>query len=400
VFVGHARCNRRGVMYGDTLTPPAEDPRCAVLLVEDDPAQRALYDRLLRRWGYNTVAVPSSEQAQRALDVEGCEVVVSDVCLGEASGFDLARSVRCSHPEVPVVLMSAQGSAHMRAEAIRWGAAAFVSKSEVDPVLQHAVFDALLWSMHVTASRRAAMRDREVEMRHPSLNDDLTEALLRLRPLWQSVADAQAPWKRIYEAVASSDWTELSDPTALARAAFERGARRELGRRLRDAVGAELARRRDIDTVFLKVSHEDLHDDALLAPSSPIARFAHRIVLDVGDSSHLAHQGHLASRLDALRARGVRVGLYDAAPLRAKTSALPHDVVAIDYGILRLGRAPDRVEHLLRSICDTHHARNIDVLVNGIESWDERLIALRAGADLLQGNVLGRARTLPPPSDA
>lgn len=387
-------------MHGDTLTPPAEDPRCAVLLVEDDPVQRTLYDHLLRRWGYNTVAVPNSEQAQRALDLEGCEVVVSDVCLGESSGFDLARAVRRLHPEVPVVLMSAQGSAHMRAEAIRWGAAAFVSKSEVDPVLQHAVFDALLWSMHVTAARRAETRNREVETQHAPLNDDLTEALLRLRPLWQTVADAQAPWKRLFEAVASSDWTELSDPTALARAAFERGARRELGRRLRDAVGSELSRRRDIDTVFLKVSHEDLTDDALLAPTSPLARFAHRVVLDVGDGALLAQRGLLTARLEALRAQGFRVGLYDATPLHATSSALPHDVVAIDYGILRLCRAPERVEQLLRSICDAHHARDVDVLVNGIEGWDERLIALRAGADLLQGNVLGRAHTLPPPSDA
>ena len=44
-----------------------ENVRRSVLIVEDDPAQRAMLVELISLWGYRTVAVGSAEEAEALL---------------------------------------------------------------------------------------------------------------------------------------------------------------------------------------------------------------------------------------------------------------------------------------------------------------------------------------------
>ncbi|MGZ3447371.1 MAG: response regulator, partial [Myxococcaceae bacterium] len=45
-----------------------EPVRRSVLVVEDDPAQRAMLVELISLWGYRTVAVGSAEEAEALLE--------------------------------------------------------------------------------------------------------------------------------------------------------------------------------------------------------------------------------------------------------------------------------------------------------------------------------------------
>lgn len=386
-------------MAGYAPSEATDDPRCAVLLVEDDPFQRALYEHLLRRWGYHTVAVSDHDGARRALVERACDVVVSDVFLGDVTGFDLARSFRDAHPEVPVVLISAHESTHMRTEALRRGATAFVAKSEADPKLQHAVFDALLWSMHESATRRHAPARDAVFERHGALGEDLFEAFRRLRATWRPVFATRAPRRLVFECSARSDWSELSDASALLRAASERDALTELGRRLRAAVGSELTRRPDLDTALVKLSPRELCDDALFSSANPLLPHAHRVALDFGDAVMCAMIPGARARLARLRAMGFRVSLYDASPTRSDPRShlsLPHDLVAIDYGVVRICGRPSEREACLRAIATQHWRRGVEVLVDGVETAEERRVALGAEVDYAQGGAIGASRSLPP----
>ena len=59
-----------------------ENVRRSVLIVEDDPAQRAMLVELISLWGYRTVAVGSAEEAEALLDQAGAlDIAVVDVFL-------------------------------------------------------------------------------------------------------------------------------------------------------------------------------------------------------------------------------------------------------------------------------------------------------------------------------
>ncbi len=386
-------------MNGTYSSELSDDPRCSVLLVEDDPYQRVLYDRLLRRWGYHTISVGTHDGARRALADQTCEVVVSDVFLGETTGFDLTRSFRDVQPDLPVVLMSSQESSHTRTEALRSGATAFVAKSEVDPKLQHAVFDALLWSMHESVNRRASQRPDPTQDRHMPIEDDLYEALLRLSVGWRPVTATHVPGWIMYECSPRSDWSDLADAASLLRAASERGALPELGRRFRSAIGAELTRRRDIDAVIVKVSPEELFDDALLSLSNPLLPHASRVVLDAGDAAMYARFPGARERLEALRVMDFRVALFDSTTQqhsRAAYQTLPHDIIALDYGIVRLCGRSSYQERCLRNLVESHRDRGVEVLIDGVETAEERAIVMQADVQYLQGDAVGDSRTLAP----
>ena len=96
----------------DTRAPepdgaPAAD-RLHVLLVEDDPAVRALGRRMLEALGYR---VTDAAQAYSALDVlagpDPVDLLITDVRMPGMQGPELARRARAMHPRLPVLFATA-----------------------------------------------------------------------------------------------------------------------------------------------------------------------------------------------------------------------------------------------------------------------------------------------------
>lgn len=89
---------------------PTFDQPHLVLLVEDEGEVRKVVRRQLQSLG---LAVLEAEDAEAALSlieaVSGIALVLSDVSMpGAMDGIGLARAVRATHPDLPVVLMSGQ----------------------------------------------------------------------------------------------------------------------------------------------------------------------------------------------------------------------------------------------------------------------------------------------------
>lgn len=100
--------------------------RGVVLLVEDDDALRLLCRTILELEGYRIVEAMSLVEIERTLDSEDVRVLLLDVHLGEENGIDIARSLRESRPELPIVLFS--GSAQLYGSVAEELAVAIVSK--------------------------------------------------------------------------------------------------------------------------------------------------------------------------------------------------------------------------------------------------------------------------------
>jgi CheY-like chemotaxis protein len=72
-----------------------------------------------------------------------CELVVTDLEMPMMNGLELVDQMRNIYPHIPAVLVTARGSEHLAAEALRKGAAGYVPKSNVDDLLLPTVDDIL-----------------------------------------------------------------------------------------------------------------------------------------------------------------------------------------------------------------------------------------------------------------
>lgn len=79
-----------------------------VLVVEDEPLLRLLVEEILQEAGFSTHVVGDAEAALAWME-KGVRplALVTDIRLGAGrSGWDLARTLRERHPDIPVIYMS------------------------------------------------------------------------------------------------------------------------------------------------------------------------------------------------------------------------------------------------------------------------------------------------------
>ena len=104
----------------------APEPR--VWLVDDDASMRWVLERALRGAGMLTQAFASAEPALAAFSSDAPDVLITDVRMAGRSGIELLQRVRASHPELPVIVMSAHSDLDTALSAYAGGAFEYLPK--------------------------------------------------------------------------------------------------------------------------------------------------------------------------------------------------------------------------------------------------------------------------------
>jgi len=100
----------------------------SVLVVEDDAALREALVDTLRAAGIAALAAHDAECALRLLASEDIGLVISDVQMPGANGYQLLSSIKRLRPYLPVVLMTAYGTVAQAVAAMRDGATDYIVK--------------------------------------------------------------------------------------------------------------------------------------------------------------------------------------------------------------------------------------------------------------------------------
>jgi len=98
-----------------------------ILVVEDQPSEREALARMLRLAQYNVLGAASLEDAMKMVD-EPIDLVVSDLRLGPLNGLELLRQWKGRRPETPFILVTAYGDVTSAVEAMKLGAADYLTK--------------------------------------------------------------------------------------------------------------------------------------------------------------------------------------------------------------------------------------------------------------------------------
>jgi DNA-binding response OmpR family regulator len=106
-----------------------------IMVVEDDDATRAFLADNLKADSYGVVAAGSARQALNLLEVKDCDLMLLDVMLPDASGFEFCRRLRMADglaqridPQLPVIMLSGRASETDRVRGFARGADDYVVK--------------------------------------------------------------------------------------------------------------------------------------------------------------------------------------------------------------------------------------------------------------------------------
>jgi DNA-binding NarL/FixJ family response regulator len=126
-----------------------------VLLVDDHPLVLSALQSVIQSIGSSTtvVGVDSAAAARAALAADSdFDLVLLDLGLGDADGFDVLVEFRSTYPAVPVVVVSASDRTSDVIRAIDSGAMGFVPKKSSHGELHHALGMVMTGSMYVPPS--------------------------------------------------------------------------------------------------------------------------------------------------------------------------------------------------------------------------------------------------------
>ncbi|BEP93363.1 sigma-54 dependent transcriptional regulator [Acidovorax sp. A79] len=103
-------------------------PAASILVVDDEPDLRTLYELTLLREGYRVETASSVQEAREQLKAHRFDAVITDMRLPDGFGMELLQDLRDQQRRERCVVMTAYGSAENAVEALRSGAFDYMTK--------------------------------------------------------------------------------------------------------------------------------------------------------------------------------------------------------------------------------------------------------------------------------
>ena len=150
-----------------------------ILVVDDTPVDRRLAGGLIEQDPSNNVSyAENGADAIKQLSESVPDLVLTDLQMPEMDGLQLVETIRMTHPQLPVILMTAQGSETIAIDALDRGASSHVPKSQLNEKLLPTVEEVLsVAGIEQTYANLIACQDR-IEMSYTLKNDtDLVVAV-------------------------------------------------------------------------------------------------------------------------------------------------------------------------------------------------------------------------------
>ena len=193
------------------MTPESKLPGC-VLYVEDEEVSRTALGESLARLVEKVVLADSGRAGLEAFARHEPDLVITDITMPGMNGLAMARELKRTRPQVPIIVTTAFSDTQYMLEAIEIGVDGYVLK----PVDFDRVFALVRRNLAVVESERQAARHREEQQR---LLEELQRALAEVKQLsgmipicaWcKKVRDDEGFWEAVETYVAERSEARFS----------------------------------------------------------------------------------------------------------------------------------------------------------------------------------------------
>jgi two-component system response regulator PilR (NtrC family) len=103
-------------------------PRIKLLIVDDESSMLDFLSLLFQGVGYEVTTARSVSEAKKQLERNAFDLVLCDILMPDGNGLDLLREIKSSGGGPPVIMMTAYTSTKSAIEAMKLGAADYISK--------------------------------------------------------------------------------------------------------------------------------------------------------------------------------------------------------------------------------------------------------------------------------
>jgi EAL domain-containing protein (putative c-di-GMP-specific phosphodiesterase class I) len=145
--------------------------------------------------------------------------------------------------------------------------------------------------------------------------------------------------------------------------------------------------------LFVNLHPLDLNDEELYSPKAPLSKFASKVVLEITERAPLVDVGNLPDHLKALRKMGYQIALDDLGAGYAGLTSLAQlqpEVVKLDMSLIRDVDKNVTKQRLVGSMTRLSEEMGMKVVVEGVETKEERDALLSLGCDLFQGYLFAK----------
>ena len=146
----------------------------SILVVDDEPDLRTLYELTLLREGYRVETASSVQEAREQLQAQRFDAVITDMRLPDGFGMELLQDLRDQQRKERCVVMTAYGSAENAVEALRSGAFDYLTKPVDLKQFRSVVASAVQGTGGVPAPRAARTGGNQGKNALPALADPMT----------------------------------------------------------------------------------------------------------------------------------------------------------------------------------------------------------------------------------
>ena len=218
----------------------------------------------------------------------------------------------------------------------------------------------------------------------------------KLGVAFQPLVDLRRRSTFAFEVLVRSDAPEFPNALAVIEAAVEAKFMGQLGRALRRMAVEQCSKH----ALFINLHPDEFDEGWLVRPDDATAWHDHDVYLEVTESVPLTHYRYCHSVLREMRAKGCKIAVDD---LGAGYSNLKYiadlapDIVKLDRELIQNLKVDTRLHVLVKSIVDLCAKQGARVVAEGIETKDELIAVVEAGAHFGQGYLLGRPGRDPVP---
>ncbi|MBW2454815.1 MAG: EAL domain-containing protein [Deltaproteobacteria bacterium] len=356
-----------------------------LLLVDDEPEPRRALSRVLRHAGYEVETASDGQAAVASLLTGNFDGIVTDILMPGIGGIELLKLVQSHDPDLPVILMTGAPAVETAILALDHGAYKYMLKP-IKPAELEEVVNRAVQLRQMSRIRKEAMTV-STAVADPKLQESFDQAFRTMWMAFQPILTAEGVLYG-YEALMRSKAPGLPHPGAVLQAADRLGQMDVLGRQTRRLAAEPVTNDPSRGTLFVNLHPSDLEDEELVSSSSPLAKIASRVVLEITEREGVDSVNDLRNRVAQVRETGYRVAIDDLGAGYAGLTSfalLEPDIVKIDMSLVRDVDTSAVKQRLILSITRLCRDMGIEVVGEGVETAAERDMLVHLGCDLLQG---------------